>query len=125
VGDIAIVRLKEASEESGLKIAQTVMGIHKNVKTVLAQTNAVSGEFRLRKLRYLDGEKKTSTIHKESGCQFSVDVEKCYFSPRLSWERMRLAKLAEKGEIVVNMFAGVGCFSIVMAKYSNVESVFD
>jgi tRNA (guanine37-N1)-methyltransferase len=124
VGDIAIVRLKEASEESGWRIAQTIMDIHKNVRTVLAQIGAVCGEFRLRKLRYIGGENKTYTVHKESACQFSVDVEECYFSPRLSWERMRVAKLGEKGEVVVNMFAGVGCFSIVMAKYSNVERVY-
>ena len=124
VGDIAIVRLKERSREYSEKIAEAIMSVHKNVKTVLAQGGAVGGEFRLRRLEYVAGERKTCTVHRESGCLFSVDVEKCFFSPRLFYERMRIAEMAEDGETVVNMFAGVGCFSIVMAKCAMVEKVY-
>jgi tRNA (guanine37-N1)-methyltransferase len=95
-----------------------------NVKTVLFQTSAVNGNFRLRKLEYGTGEKTTSTIHKESKCVFSVDVAKCYFSPRLIHERMRLAQTVKDDEVVVNMFAGVGCYSILIAKYSNARKVY-
>ena len=55
---------------------------------------------------------------------FAVDVEKCYFSPRLSYERSRIARLVESGETVVNMFAGVGCFSIIIAKTVRQTKVF-
>jgi tRNA (guanine37-N1)-methyltransferase len=54
---------------------------------------------------------------------FSVDVEKCYFSPRLFYERSRIAGLVRSGETVANMFAGVGCFSIVIAKRLDVAKV--
>ncbi|MEM3730788.1 MAG: class I SAM-dependent methyltransferase family protein [Candidatus Bathyarchaeia archaeon] len=124
VGDIAILRLTEKSEKQGNIIAKTVMDIHKNVKTVLAQTSPVHGEFRLRKLKYIAGENKTVTVHRESGCLFSVDVEKCYFSPRLFYERLRIARLVKAGEVVVNMFAGVGCFSIIIAKHSQASKVY-
>jgi tRNA (guanine37-N1)-methyltransferase len=124
VGDIAIVRLTERSRTCSEKVAEAVMAAHRSVKTVLAQASAVSGEFRVRRLEYVAGERKTCTVHRESGCLFSVDVEKCYFSPRLSYERMRVARLVEDGETVVNMFAGVGCFSIVMAKHAEVEKVY-
>jgi len=124
IGDIAILRLNEKSKERSEKIAGTIMAVHKNVKTVLAQAGAVGGEFRLRRLEYVAGERKTCTVHRESGCLFSVDVEKCYFSPRLFYERKRIAELAHDGETVVNMFAGVGCFSIVMAKHVMVEKVY-
>ncbi|RLI18099.1 class I SAM-dependent methyltransferase family protein, partial [Candidatus Bathyarchaeota archaeon] len=77
-----------------------------------------------RKLEHVAGENKTVTLHKESRCLFSVDVEKCYFSPRLSFERMRVAKQVRDGEVIVNMFAGVGCFSIVIAKNSNAEKIY-
>ena len=46
------------------------------------------------------------------------------FSPRLSFERRRVASLVQPREVVVNMFAGVGCFSIVMARHSKVKRVF-
>ncbi|MEM3703675.1 MAG: class I SAM-dependent methyltransferase family protein [Candidatus Bathyarchaeia archaeon] len=124
VGDIAIIRLNEKSGGYAKLIADAIMGVHKNVKTVLAQTGPVHGEFRLRKLEYVTGENKTTTIHRESGCVFSVDVEKCYFSPRLSYERLRVAKHVGNGENVINMFAGVGCFSIVIAKHSCAEKIY-
>jgi tRNA (guanine37-N1)-methyltransferase len=124
VGDIAILRLTEESKKYGKAIAEAVLKVHKNVKTVLAQTSPVAGDFRLRKLEHVAGEDNTVTTHKESGCLFSVDLKKCYFSPRLLFERMRIAKLVGNGEVVVNMFAGVGCFSIIIAKHSSVKKVY-
>ncbi len=124
IGDIAIIRVTEKSRKFSRIIADTIMNVHKNVKTVLAQTSSVRGDFRLRKLDFIAGQNKTTTVHKESGCLFSVDVEKCYFSPRLLYERMRIAKQVGNGEVVVNMFAGVGCFSIIIAKHSKAEKVY-
>ena len=124
VGNIAIIRLSRASPENAQNMAKAIMNIHKNVKTVLVQVSPVVGDFRLRRLTHVAGENKTSTIHKEYGCMFSVDIEKCYFSPRLSHERMRIAGIVKPNETVVNMFAGVGCFSIIIAKKVNVAKVF-
>jgi tRNA (guanine37-N1)-methyltransferase len=109
VGDIAMFRLPCASRKNAQNIAKAIMRIHKSVKTVLAQVSPVAGDFRLRRLTHVTGENRTSTIHRESGCLFSVDVEKCYFSPRLYHERSRIARLIKPNETVVNMFAGVGC----------------
>jgi len=123
VGDVAIIRLTDASKQFSQIIAEAIMKVHKNVKTVLAQTSPIRGDFRLRKLEFIAGENKTVTVHKESGCLFSVDVEKCYFSPRLFYERRRIARQVGNREVVANMFAGVGCFSIVIAKHSNAKKV--
>ncbi|MEM1564149.1 MAG: class I SAM-dependent methyltransferase family protein [Candidatus Bathyarchaeia archaeon] len=124
VGDIAIIRLTEKSRKYSQIIAETIMEVHKNVRAVLAQTSPIHGDYRLRKLEYIAGEKRTTTIHKESGCLFSVDVDKCYFSPRLFYERMRIARLVRDGENIVNMFAGVGCFSLVIAKHSKAAKIY-
>ena len=67
-------------------------------------------------MTHVIGEKRVA-VHKESGCPFNVDVAKCYFSQRLSDERKRFADQATDVETVVNMFAGVGCFSILLAKH--------
>ena len=56
------------------------------------------------------------TEYKEFGCKFIVDVENAFFSPRLSTERERIANLIHDGEVVTNMFAGVGMFSIMASK---------
>lgn len=100
------------------------MSIHKNVKSVWMQTSPVSGDFRLRDLEWVAGEKRSETVYREYGCMFIVDLKKCYFSPRLSYERIRIAKLVRPKEIIVNMFAGVGCYSIIIARHSEAEKIF-
>jgi len=100
------------------------MKTHKRVKTVLLQTSPVFGEFRLRDLQWIAGENETETVHREFGCLFKVDLKQVYFSPRLSHERVRIAKMAQPNEVVVNLFAGVGCFSIIMARFSKIDKVY-
>jgi len=124
IGDIAIIKLPGISAASAQSIAATIMAVHRNVATVLAQTSPVTGDFRLRPLVYLRGENKTSTIHREFGCLFSVDIAHCYFSPRLSNERHRIATMIKPQENIVNMFAGAGCFSILIAKKANPAKVY-
>ena len=124
IGDVAIIRVTEMTRKHSRIVAKTIMEVHKNVKTVLAQTSPVGGDFRLRKLESVAGEDRTTTMHKEFGCLFCVDVEKCYFSPRLLYERMRIAKQVGNREVVVNMFAGVGSFSMIMARHSEVEKIY-
>jgi tRNA (guanine37-N1)-methyltransferase len=124
VGDLAIIRLPDASQSNAQTAAKAIMSRHSNVKTVLLQASPVAGDLRLRRLTHVAGENKTCAVHRERGCLFSVDVAKCYFSPRLSHERMRIARLVEPNETVVNMFAGVGCFSIAIAKHASNAKVF-
>jgi tRNA (guanine37-N1)-methyltransferase len=124
IGDIAVLRVPETLGGKSRVVAEAVMQTHKRVKTVLQQTSPVSREYRLRALEWVAGERKIETAHKECGCLFKVDLEKCYFSPRLSHERMRVAQQVRPREIVVNMFAGVGCFSIVIAKHSEAKRIF-
>ncbi len=124
IGDIAIIKVPNGNILNAEKRASQILVVHRNVKSVFAQTSPVLGDFRVRDLRLLAGEDKTSTKYKESGCVFAVDVEKCYFSPRLSHERLRIASLVKGGETVVNMFSGVGCFSIVIAKTVSKTKVF-
>jgi len=116
VGDIAIMKTAGASQQEAQAVANQILSIHKNIKTVLTQTSAIKKGYRTRGLKLLAGENKTTATYKESGCTFQVDLEKCYFSPRLSHERARIAKQVQNGQVVVNMFAGVGCFSIIIAK---------
>ena len=118
IGDIAIVRLKGFTQREKRKVGRTLMEEMKNVRAVFDQEGGIEGEHRLRKLEHLSGERRTLTTHRENGCVFRVDVGKCYFSPRLSTERLRIAELVGPKERVLNMFAGVGPFSVPIAKLS-------
>jgi tRNA (guanine37-N1)-methyltransferase len=115
VGDIAVIKAP-GNPADAEAVAKQIMATHKTIKTVLSQTSPVRGDHRIRQLTLLAGENKTVAKYKEAGCVFSVDVENCYFSPRLSHERLRIASQVSPGETVVNMFSGVGCFSIIIAK---------
>ncbi|MDI6905432.1 MAG: class I SAM-dependent methyltransferase family protein [Candidatus Bathyarchaeia archaeon] len=122
VGDIAIIEIPPELDAHKNIIGESVLKAHKNVRTVLAKAGAVSGTYRLRELSIIAGEPQTETIHKEYGCQYHVDLAKAYFSPRLSYEHSRVASLVGEDETVVDLFAGVGPFSILIAKtHENVK----
>jgi len=116
IGDIAIVEIPKGMEKKARALGKSVMAHHKNLRAVYAKAGARKGVYRLRKLRFLCGKRGTITTHKESGCLLKVDVAKAYFSPRLSYERERIAKLVQPGENVLALFAGVGPFPIVIAR---------
>jgi tRNA (guanine37-N1)-methyltransferase len=121
VGDIAIIEIPPELKAHERPIGEAILTVHKNVQTVLAKAGAVSGTYRLREFEVIAGENKTATIHKEYGCKYHVDIAKAYFSPRLSQEHNRVAALVQKGETVVDLFAGVGPFSVLIAK-NNAEA---
>jgi tRNA (guanine37-N1)-methyltransferase len=129
IGTIAIVEFSSPngfSTEIPLAIKKTISEaitqVNKGVKTVYEKNSEIKGEYRLRKLRHLFGEKKTETLYKENHCKFRLDVQKTFFTPRLVFERCRVSNLTyQKEEIVADLFAGVGPFSIQIAKKHQVS----
>jgi len=116
VGDIAIIEIPSNLEAYRAIICEAILKANKNVRTVVAKAGVVSGTYRLREFQVIAGVNKTETIHKEHGSQYYVDIAKAYFSPRLSHEHNRVASLVKEGEVVVDLFAGVGSFPIQIAK---------
>jgi len=116
IGNIIIVRIPDLLLPKKKLIGETLLEQVKSVRSVFHQSSSVEGEFRTRDLEILAGDDKTETEYKESGCRFVVDVRKAFFSPRLSSERIRIAELVNDGEVIVNMFGGIGMFSIIAAK---------
>lgn len=119
IGDIIVVRIPDSLLSKKKIIGQALLDAVHPARSVFYQSSDVSGDFRTRNLEVIAGEDNTETEYKEYGCRFKVDVEKVFFSPRLSTERKRIADLVQDGEILVNMFGGVGMFSIVAAKMKN------
>lgn len=122
VGEIAVIEIPPELDAYKDVVGEAVLKVHKNVRTVLSKAGAVSGTYRLREFNVIAGEPQTETIHKEYGCQYYVDLDKAYFSPRLSYEHNRVASLVQEGENVVDLFTGVGPFAILIAKtHENVK----
>ena len=116
VGEIVVVEIPPELQKYKTIIGHAILASNKRLSTVLAKAGAVRGEYRLREFETIAGVNKTATVHKEHGCVFRVDLAKAYFSPRLSYEHNRVASLVNENETVLDMFAGVGPFSILIAK---------
>ena len=116
IGDIVVIDIPPQLKPYQNTIGEAIMQTQKNVAAVLGKAGDISGVFRVRDYDFIAGEHKTKTIHKEFGCQYHVDIAKAYFSPRLSHEHERVAALVQDGETVVDLFAGVGPFSVLMGK---------
>jgi tRNA (guanine37-N1)-methyltransferase len=116
IGDIVIIKIPNELMPKKKLIADAILANVKTAKAVFAQVSPVRGDFRVRDLEFIAGENRTITEYKEHACRFKVDVAKTYFSPRLSTERQRIAGMVGDNETIVNMFAGIGTYSVVIAK---------
>jgi len=116
IGDIIIVRIPDSLISKKKIIGKALLEQVKTAKTVFHQSSPVEGDFRTRNLELIEGDEKTETEYKENGCRFIVDVEKAFFSPRLSTERERISNVVNNDDVIINMFGGVGMFSLLAAK---------
>ncbi len=124
IGDVSVVELPEELERFSSVIGQGIMKINPHIRLVLEKRSDIGGRFRTRKLELIAGVGGTETVHREFSCRYRLDVSTVYFNPRLSHERMRVAQQVKAGETVVDMFAGVGPYSILIAKIQPDSTVY-
>lgn len=122
VGNIAIIKVPKEIEHRKQRIADAVMEQHNRVKTVLRKVEQRSGTYRTAEYEVLKGG-STETVHTEHGCRFKLDPTQVYFSERLGRERQRVVEQADAGETVIDMFAGIGPFTIMLARNAGVDAV--
>src|SRR5437899_9211051 len=115
VGDIAVIKIPEELREHRRAIGEAIRRWNPRIGVVL-EDRGVKGEHRIREIDVIAGERRTTTVHTEHGLHYRVDLSRAYFSPRLASERKRIADLIESGETVADPFAGVGPYSILIAK---------
>lgn len=125
IGDIALIRCPLRMDPLVLKpLADELLKRFPYIKSVWAAIPGVTGEYRLRDYVWLAGEQRSETLYREHGCVFKVDFRKVYISPSLNYEHIRIARLVREGEVVLNMFAGAGLFSIIIAKHAKPRRVY-
>ncbi|MEW6070263.1 MAG: class I SAM-dependent methyltransferase family protein [Candidatus Thermoplasmatota archaeon] len=123
VGDICIIKLHHSLLNYKKEIGSALLKTLKNLRVVCID-KGVKEEFRLRDLEIVAGEQRTKTLHTEHGIKLKLDIAKVYFSPRLASEHYRVAKQVKEKEIIIDMFAGVGGFSIMIAKHKKIEKIY-
>ncbi len=127
IGDIAVIKKPITYDiplEDLRRVAEELVTRIPYIKSVWLAATPVSGEYKLRSLIHLAGEERSTTIYKEHGCRFLVDVARVFITPRLSYEHLRIARQVKAGETIVNMFAGAGLFSIVIACKARPQKVY-
>ena len=93
-----------------------------NVKTIM-KIDHIQGTKREPVYNIIYGS-ETETINKENGCLFKLDLAKVMWSKGNNNERLRIAKLIEDDEVVLDMFAGIGYFSIPIGVHSNAKQIY-
>src|SRR3989344_7008807 len=113
IGNIALVKFLRGMKITAKKgFALKFLKEHKQVTTVLEKSARIKGRLRTPTTRFIAGAKTKVALYRENGCEFLLNVDTCYFSPRLASERAEIANLVKKGERVLVMFGGVGPFAI-------------
>lgn len=123
IGSIVILKFKkDETKKEKLRVARKILANQKHIKTILEKIEKVSGKLRTFKTKFLAGKKTTETIHKESGCIFKLDIEKCYFSPRLSNDRLEIAHRINQDKVLC-LFSGIAPYPIIIAKRTQANKI--
>jgi len=122
VGNIAIIKSEGKTRKQVKQVAKKLLE-RPNIKTVVEKIDHFHGRLRTIKTKHLAGVRNLVAEYKENDCLFRLDVEKAYFSSRLTNERKEVAKMVKKGDNVLVMFSGVGPFPIVAAKTKKPKKV--
>ena len=119
IGNILILdkKVKNLSKEEIDKLL-----VEQKVKTII-QINKIEGTKRKPNIKIIAGS-NSETIHKENGCLFKLDLAKVMWSKGNSHERLRVAKEVTPDEVVLDMFAGIGYFSIPIAVHSKASKIY-
>lgn len=124
IGDIVIVSINPEIAELENMIGKLILKNIPNTRTVCSRTGEIIGEERLPQVKVIAGDENTETIHRENDCLYKLDVSKIMFSKGNLKERHRLQRLVKSNETVVDMFCGIGYFSIGIAKFSKPSKIY-
>jgi tRNA wybutosine-synthesizing protein 2 len=124
LGHVVILRLKPELLAKKELIGEAALTLIPGIKTVCLNTGKIDSEFRQPKVEYLCGEENTKVVHTEHGCQFAFDVTKLMWSMGNMNERKRMYEMVKEGEVVVDFFAGIGYWSIPIAKHAQPKHVY-
>ncbi|MDR0198276.1 MAG: class I SAM-dependent methyltransferase family protein [Methanomassiliicoccaceae archaeon] len=123
IGDLAVVRFPDELVPYAPSVGDALLRTQPSLRAVMMDAG-VKGEMRIRDVRMIAGPGTSETKHREFGVTMIVDPEKAYFNPRLSAERMRIASLVNDNEVIIDMFAGVAPFPLVISKHSGPSVIY-
>jgi tRNA wybutosine-synthesizing protein 2 len=115
IGKILVIKLKPELLKHRKLIGRKILEIFPYVHTIVLE-KGIRTKTRKPDIEIIVGCKRTQTLHKEHKYQFLLDVSQIMWSKGNKTEKQRLVKLQRSNETIVDMFAGIGYFSIFLAK---------
>ncbi|MDZ7849849.1 MAG: class I SAM-dependent methyltransferase family protein [Halodesulfurarchaeum sp.] len=113
IGSVILVRFDDCERREA--VGEALLELHRGADTVLAR-GGVSGEHREPAVEVVAGEGDTETVHTEHGTHYAMDLSRVMFAPGNKAERARMGEIVGDGELVLDMFAGIGYFTLPMAR---------
>ncbi|MFW6152724.1 MAG: class I SAM-dependent methyltransferase [Halobacteriota archaeon] len=110
-----VIAFNEPIEHRPGAVCEALFDLHGDARTVLS-IEAIEGARRRPEVRHVGGERTTRVRHREHGTVYEFDLEEVMFSPGNQHERVRMGRVVGRDERVLDMFAGIGYFTLPMAR---------
>ena len=121
IGHVLLLRLPRDLSPWAEELASIYADVL-GAETVVEDLARIRGPWRIPDVRRIWGG-GTETVHAENGVRFKLDVANVMFSSGNAGERERMARIVLPGETVVDLFAGIGQFSLPIAVHARPSRV--
>jgi tRNA wybutosine-synthesizing protein 2 len=112
IGDVVLARFEGCQRPN--EVGEALLDLQ-NAETVLDR-RGITGEHREPDVEVVAGSGETETVHTEHGTRYALDLATVMFSPGNKRERVRMGEVVDAGERVLDAFAGIGYFTLPMAR---------
>ena len=116
--------MKKVQKKYSFEESKKIVLNNFKVRSVCLKEGGITGTFREPQISVIAGDKCTVVTHFENGCYYNLDIKKIMFAKGNLSERVRIAKQVRHDEIIVDMFAGLGYFSVPIAKLGKPKKIY-
>ncbi|EAA15979.1 unknown protein, partial [Plasmodium yoelii yoelii] len=118
IGHIAHLNFCNKLEDCKKIIAEVILDKNKSIKTVINKKDILNNVHRTFNIELLAGEKNYITELKENNIKIKVNYELMYWNSKLKKERDRIYNIVQNNSIILDVFGGVGIFSLLLSSKS-------